>query len=186
MFIPFNSSLVQVSLHLLWFVLLPTGPRIAPLLPTTDNPFILLNTRVTSPKAILASKTFLVSYSASELAAVLSILQPSPLQGSKIGLASLEHKGKTEAGCLPCLPHLKDLNYHSHFLPPPALKVFSVPFRLSGFHYGVLKKFSRGQSNTQSSLLPLERLGFHFAHFLFELLPFLLLLLAFIHSFNMY
>lgn len=147
MFIPFNSSLLQVSRHLLWFVFLPTGPRTSPLLPTKDNPFILLNARVASPEAILAGKTFLFSFSASELDAVQSVLPAFSSSGSKIGLASLEYRGKTEASCLYSLPRPKDLNHYSHFLPPLALKVFSGPFRLAGFHYGVLKKFSGDQSN---------------------------------------
>lgn len=60
MFIPFNPSLVQVSLHFVWFILLPTGSRIYPLLPPEDNPFILQKTRVSSSDATLAGKAFSV------------------------------------------------------------------------------------------------------------------------------
>lgn len=139
MFIPFNPSLVQVSLHFLWFLLLPTGPRIYPLLPPEDNPFILQKTRVSSSKAMLAGKAF------SFLLFFIRIGGSSQRSSSHLLLRApkctgvFEIQGKTAVGCPFSLPHLKNLNRHPSSLSPPPtpiLKVFFAHFRPTGFHLG--------------------------------------------------
>ena len=141
------------------------------------------------PKLCWQAKPFLFSYSSSDLVAVFSVLLLAiSSSGSQNGL-SLKYRGRTAVGGLFSLPHLEDLNHHPCSFSAPALRVFSEPFRPTGFHYGVLKTFldlkkivSPKKKKSQSSPLPLGKLGFHFSHFLSELQSFPLLL-SFTHSF---
>lgn len=120
-FIPFNPSLVQVSLHFLWFLLLHTGPRIYPLLPPEDNPFILQKTGVSSSKAMLAGKafSFLLFFirigGSSQRSSSSHLLLRAP---NCTGI--FEIQGETEVGCPFSLPHLKKkISNHHPSSPPP-------------------------------------------------------------------
>lgn len=116
MFIPFNPSLVQVSLHFVWFILLRTGPRIYPLLPPEDNPFILQKTRVSSSGAMLAGKAFSVLLFFIRIGGSSQRSSSShlPLRVQKC-TGIFEIQGKTAVGCPFSLPHLKKSQPSSQF-----------------------------------------------------------------------
>lgn len=121
MFIPFNPSLVQVSLHSLWYLHLPTGPRIYPLLPPEDNLFILQKTRVRSSKAMLAGKAFSFLLFSIRIGGSSQCLSSSHLLlrvQKCTGVFEIERK--TAGGCPFSLPHLKNLSHHPSSLSLPS------------------------------------------------------------------